>query len=222
MSNFLDSLQVELLFSLIIMFALGVFFVYAGKKFAVADPTVRPKGIVLVVETGVKAIYDYLASIMPKKFEKNYYPYFAMLFTYLLVANLSGLIGFDAPTSNYSITLALTFITFCLIQYNAIKKQGLRSYIWGAIWPPTNLLSILSPLISLSMRIFGNLLSGSILMYLVYQFTGYLSSFVINFNFLGPVIAPVLHCYFDIFSGLVQTLVFVTLSAILIMMENPD
>ena len=129
MSNFLDSLQVELIFSLIIMVVMAIFFIYAGKKFATADPTARPKGVVLVVETGVKMIYDYLKSIMPKKFEKNYYPYFAMLFAYLVIANLSGLLGFEAPTSNYSITLALTTITFCLIQFNAIKKQGLLSYI---------------------------------------------------------------------------------------------
>ena len=134
MSNFLDSLQVELIFSLIIMVVMAIFFIYAGKKFATADPTARPKGVVLVVETGVKMIYDYLKSIMPKKFEKNYYPYFAMLFAYLVIANLSGLLGFEAPTSNYSITLALTTITFCLIQFNAIKKQGLLSYIWGAVW----------------------------------------------------------------------------------------
>lgn len=49
-------------------------------------------------------------------------------------------------------------------------------------------------MISLSMRLFGNILSGSILMYLVYQLTGYISGLLINFNFLGPVIAPWLHC----------------------------
>ena len=54
MSNFLDSLQVELIFSLIIMVVMAIFFIYAGKKFATADPTARPKGVVLVVETGVK------------------------------------------------------------------------------------------------------------------------------------------------------------------------
>ena len=70
MSNFLDSLQVELIFSLIIMVVMAIFFIYAGKKFATADPTARPKGVVLVVETGVKMIYDYLKSIMPKKFEE--------------------------------------------------------------------------------------------------------------------------------------------------------
>ena len=53
MSNFLDSLQVELIFSLIIMVVMAIFFIYAGKKFATADPTARPKGVVLVVETGV-------------------------------------------------------------------------------------------------------------------------------------------------------------------------
>ena len=42
MSNFLDSLQVELIFSLIIMVVMAIFFIYAGKKFATADPTARP------------------------------------------------------------------------------------------------------------------------------------------------------------------------------------
>ena len=218
----MGEIQVELIFSLIISTVLAIFFIYAGKKVKAADPTARPKGVVLVVETGVNAIYNYMKSIMPKKFEKNYYPYFAMLFLWLIVANLSGLIGFEAPTSNFSITLALTIITFVLIQYNAIKKQGLLKFIWGKIMPPTELLSMISPLISLSMRLFGNILSGSILMYLVYSLTGWLSSFIIDFNFLGPIVAPILHAYFDIFAGCIQTLVFVTLSSILIMMENPD
>lgn len=215
-------IQAELIYSLIIMIELGIFFVYAGKKVALADPTTRPKGIVLVVETGVKIFDDYMKTLMPKKFAKNYYPYFAMVFCYLLVSNLSGLIGFEAPTSNFSITLTMTFITFMLIQYNALKKKGFFTYIWNVIWPPTNILSTISPLISISMRLFGNILSGSILMALVYQFTAWISFHVINFNFLGPIIAPVLHCYFDIFAGCIQTLVFVTLSSILVMMENED
>lgn len=215
-------IQAELIYSIIIMIGLGVFFVYAGKKFVLADPTARPKGIVLVVETGVKIFDDYMKTIMPKKFAKNYYPYFAMVFCYILISNLSSLIGFESPTSNFSITLTMTFITFVLIQYNALKKKGFFKYIWDVIWPPTNILSTISPLISISMRLFGNILSGSILMALVYQFTEWLSFHVINFNFLGPIIAPALHCYFDIFAGCIQTLVFVTLSSILIMMENSD
>lgn len=212
-------LQVELVFSLIIIAALCLFFIYAGKKVMAADPLAKPKGIVLVCETGIQVVYDYLKSIMPSQFEKSYYPYFAMLFVYLIVANLSGLLGFNAPTSNYSITLAMTLITFILIQYNAFKKKGGLTYLKELVWPPTNILSAVSPLISLSMRLFGNILSGTILMSLVYQFTGWLSGFILPFNILGPILAPVLHAYFDVFAGCIQTLVFVTLSSILISIE---
>ena len=222
MENIHIVIQPELVFSLIIMKILSIFFVLVGRKVKVADPTKRPKGVVLVCETGVKMIQDYMETLMPSKFSKNYYPYFAMMFIYIFISNISGLFGFEAPTSNYSITLAITIITFTLIQYNALKTKGVFTYIKDIIWPPTNILGTLAPLISLSMRLFGNIVAGSILLSLIYSFTGYLSQYVINFNFLGPVIAPIFHAYFDVFAGFIQTLVFVTLSSILISLEASE
>jgi F-type H+-transporting ATPase subunit a len=215
-------IQAELVSSLIITICLAVFFIWAGKKFREADPLEKPHGIILLVEILIKWLYDYFKSIMPKKFEKNYYPYFAMLFIWLLVANLSGLLGFEAPTSSWSVTSALTLVTFTLIQINSIKHNGIGAYLKSNLIPPTNLFGTISPLISISMRIFCNVLSGSFIMALIYQFTSFLSYKVIPFNFLGPVLAPLLHAYFDIFSGVIQALVFVTLSTILISIENPD
>ena len=212
-------IQKELIFSLIIMGCLSLSFIYIGLKFKKADPLQKPKGILLVVETLVDMVGKYMHSIMPSQYEKNYYPYFAMMFVYLVFSNVSGLLGFEAPTSNYSITLSITLITFTLIQFNAIRTKGGLTYLKDLVWPPTNILGTIAPLISLSMRLFGNILSGSILMSLVYAFTGYLSSFVMSFNFLGPVIAPILHVYFDVFAGCIQTLVFITLSSILIALE---
>ena len=222
MENIHIVIQPELVFSLIIMTILSIFFVLVGRKVKVADPTKRPKGVVLVCETGVKMIQDYMETLMPSKFSKKYYPYFAMMFIYIFISNISGLFGFEAPTSNYSITLAITIITFTLIQYNALKTKGVFTYIKDIIWPPTNILGTLAPLISLSMRLFGNIVAGSILLSLIYSFTGYLSQYVINFNFLGPVIAPIFHAYFDVFAGFIQTLVFVTLSSILISLEASE
>lgn len=222
MGNIHIVIQPELVFSLIIMTILSIFFVLVGRKVKVADPTKRPKGVVLVCETGVKMIQDYMETLMPSKFSKNYYPYFAMMFIYIFISNISGLFGFEAPTSNYSITLAITIITFTLIQYNALKTKGVFTYIKDIIWPPTNILGTLAPLISLSMRLFGNIVAGSILLSLIYSFTGYLSQYVINFNFLGPVIAPIFHAYFDVFAGFIQTLVFVTLSSILFSLEASE
>ena len=222
MENIHIVIQPELVFSLIIMTILSIFFVLVGRKVKFADTTKRPKGVVLVCETGVKMIQDYMETLMPSKFSKNYYPYFAMMFIYIFISNISGLFGFEAPTSNYSITLAITIITFTLIQYNALKTKGVFTYIKDIIWPPTNILGTLAPLISLSMRLFGNIVAGSILLSLIYSFTGYLSQYVINFNFLGPVIAPIFHAYFDVFAGFIQTLVFVTLSSILISLEASE
>jgi len=215
-------LQSELISSIAVMIVMAIFFWYAGRKVKEADPMKKPKGVVLIVEIYAKFIYDYLRSLMPKKYEKNYYPYFAYLFLFLILSNIWGLTGFDAPTSCYSITLAMGLITFGLIQWNAIQYQGLGPYIKGKLIPPTELLGMVSPLISLSMRLFCNILSGSFIMSLVYQFTSYLSNHLIPFNFLGPILAPVLHCYFDLFSGVIQALVFLTLSTILISIENPD
>jgi len=212
----------ELVSSLVVMTILCVVFIVAGNKVKKADPTARPKGIVLGMEIIIKTLYDYIKNLMPQKFEKNYYPYFAMLFIYLVCSNLWGLTGFEAPTTNYSITLAMATITFCLIQLNSIKANGIFAFLKDKLIPPTNLLGMVSPLLSLSMRIFCNLLSGSFIMSLFYSATNMLSSKVIPFNFLGAAIAPVLHMYFDVFSGVIQALVFMTLSSILIAIENPD
>ena len=222
-------IQPELIFSLIIMIGLSIAFIIIGNKFKQADPLEKPKGIILVCETGIEMVYNYLSSIMPgpARFERNYYPYFALLFVYIFLSNISGLIGFDAPTSNLSITLSLGLVTVTLIQFNALKTKGGFAYVKDLIIPPTNLLGAISPLISLSMRLFGNILAGSVLMSLIYGFTGYLSTLVFNllsigfieFNFIGPFIASILHCYFDVFAGFIQTFVFVTLSSILISIE---
>lgn len=212
-------IQTELIFSLIIMGALCIFFIYAGNKIKAADPLQKPKGVVLVCETGVEMIHKYMKTIMPSNFEKNYYPYFAMIFLFLVISNWSGLLGFTPPTSSYSITLAITLVTFLLIQYQAIKKKGGFTYIKDMIWPPTNIFGVFAPLISLSMRLFGNILSGSIIMSLVYSFTAYLSGLLIPIDFIGPFFGGLLHVYFDIFSGAIQTVVFVTLSSIFIAME---
>lgn len=215
------TIQPELIFSLIIMTGLSIAFIVIGNKFKKADPLEKPKGIVLVAQTGIEIVYNFLSSVMPgpARFQRNYYPYFAMLFVYVFLSNISGLFGFDAPTSNLSITLSLGLITVTLIQYNAIRTKGGLTYIKDLLIPPTNILSAVSPLISLSMRLFGNILAGSILMSLVYSFTGFLSSFIMDFNFIGPILASVLHMYFDVFAGFIQTLIFVTLSSILISLE---
>ena len=77
------------------------------------------------------------------------------------------------------------------------------------------------------MRLFGNILSGSILMSLVYTATGLASDILLSwtglsFNIVGIIIAPILHCYFDVFSGCIQMYIFVSLTMAFVNSELGD
>ena len=217
------TIQPELISSLIITTFLCILFVYCGIKIRQADPLEKPKGVVLILEICVGICQDFFYTIYPtEKMKKNLTPYFTVVAIFIFLSNISGLFCLESPTSNFSITLTLALVTFTMIQVTAYKTKGLLTYIWNLIWLPTNLLSALAPLISLSMRLFGNIVSGSVLMSLIYAATGYLGSLVfsfIPFNFLGPIITPVLHAYFDVFAGFIQTFIFVTLSSVYISLE---
>ena len=217
-------IQPEIVSSLIITTFFCLLFVYLGGQIKKADPLKKPTGAVLMVETVVNILQNYFRTIFPnQRLDKKLTPYFSCLALYIFVSNVSGLICLESPTSNFSITLTLSLITFSLIQMTAARKKGLGLYVKELVWPPPNILSAVSPLIALSMRLCGNIVSGGVLMSLLYATTNLLSEWIfgfIPFNVVAPVIAPVLHGYFDIFAGFIQTFIFVTLSSIFISLEE--
>jgi F-type H+-transporting ATPase subunit a len=130
-------------------------------------------------------------------------------------------------------TFVIVLMSFVMIHYTALKTNGWK-YFKRFIEPfpiflPINLISVWAPLVSMSFRIFGNILSGIILMTLVYGLMGFLSSAVFSFLptgfnsiFFAPFVTPWLHLYFDLFSAFIQTLVFISLSMLLIAQEGPS
>ncbi len=217
------TIQPEIVSSLIITVLLCILFVFLGAQIKKADPLKTPNKLVTAVEYVLGMFQNFFDSIFPNvKLRKRLTPYFSCLAVFIFLSNISGLFCLESPTSNFSITLSLGLITFTLTQMTAWKTKGTFKYIKELIWPPTNILSALAPLISLSMRLFGNIVSGSILMSLVYMATGYLSGLIFSFipiNIVAPFITPVLHAYFDLFAGFLQTFIFVTLSSVYIAME---
>ena len=87
-----------------------------------------------------------------------------------------------------------------------------------------------APLLSLALRLFGNALAGFTLMGIVYYYLGEASSFIFGALIPGeaasiilpPIITPVLHLYFDVFSGVIQTLIFCMLTMIFVAQEDPE
>lgn len=143
----------------------------------------------------------------------TYIPYIGSLIIYLLVLNLLGLVGVKPPTQNLSVTIALALGTFIVIQYTAIKRNGPLGYLKGYGEPylamlPLNVMERIILPVSLSLRLFGNMLAATILLELLYEALGAIGPIAQ----LGlPIIA---HGYFDVFDGTIQMLVFTMLTMI--------
>lgn len=168
-----------------------------------------------IAELLVTAMNNMVESTMGKK-NMSFAPYMLTLIVYLAFANTVGLIGMRPPTADLNMTLALSILTFILTQFFAIKSKGIGTYLKGYIEPfpfllPMNILGELANPVSLGFRLFGNLLGGTIIMSLLYAGLT---------NVMGiPLVIPIFaHAYFDIFSGLLQSYIFIMLSMVFIAM----
>jgi len=161
-----------------------------------------------VIEMFVKAINGVVRENMGEKY-LGFVPYIGALVLFLLCMNLTGLFGFEPPTKEYSITLGMALITFVIIQAYAIKKLGILHYFIGYSKPspillPINIMERIMLPVSLSFRLFGNILAGAVIIEMVYKAMG-------HFALALPI--P-LHAYFDLFDGSIQMVIFVMLSMV--------
>lgn len=221
--------QPEVFFIVVLTILICIFFVMCSRAIKKMDYLEKPHGLGHIAIMLVDTIDNMVASNTNAAKAKTLAPYIGVLAIYLLVSNLMGLLALDSPTGNYSVTLALAIISVILREYECLKTNGVKNYFHALIEPFApfiipNLFGKIAPLISMSLRLFGNILSGTIIMSLVYTFTGWLSSLIPvigGFDFIGPILAPVLHAYFDVFSGCIQMFIFITLTQVYIGNELP-
>lgn len=194
------------------------------------DPLSKPTGIVLLFMMAVDFISGVVnGAIKDKKIADKLVPYFLTVILYVFMSNIAGLFSIECPTSNYSVTLTLAALTCLLIEVCSFKAKGTKKYLKGWVEPFApfllmNIVSKLATLLSLSLRLFGNILAGSILMSVVYQLFASVSAMIPvvgKFNIIAVIIAPALHFYFDLFSGVMQAYLFTNLSANFIGNELP-
>lgn len=214
--DFYMNLSSSIKSTIFITIVLVIVILIISKKLDKYKYTDKPTGIIVILEWLIGGINDMCKTIIGRPYRKIA-PYVTTLAIFLFVANISGLLGLTPPTASVSCTLTLGIMTFTVIQMTGIKYQGLGSYLKGYIDPnpiflPINLIGEIATPFSLGLRLFGNILSGSVIMALIYSVLG----------FGAIAVAPVLHCYFDIFSGFIQTLVFCTLTTMFVAGKLPD
>jgi F-type H+-transporting ATPase subunit a len=176
---------------------------------------------------------------LPSKALGRWFPYVASLFLFILVVNLIGFIplpltgetwhhipvfGIYAATSSLSVTLALAALTFVFTHVEGIRWNGPTRYFksWIPDAPkallflivPLEILGQIMRLISLSVRLFANMLAGHIL---ILTFIGLM--FILETVLLAPLVIPVAAAFY-LFEVVIvvgiQAFIFATLSAIYI------
>lgn len=197
----------------IICIGLIIFGFVARAKLKVVDG--KPGKFQNVVELIVEMLDGMVHGSMGKN-GMPYRNYIGTLFIFLLISNISGLLGLRPPTADYGVTFPLGVITFFLIQTNNIRfnKFGAFTDLFKPL-PflfPINLIGEIAVPFSLSLRLFGNVLSGTVIMALLY---GLLSNIAIAWP-------GFLHIYFDIFSGAIQTYVFCMLTMVFVNDKMPQ
>lgn len=221
--------------SSLICIGVGFFVVRGGLK-------MRPTGAQNIVEIAYDFAETQIArATLPTKVFNRYFPYVATLFLFIAINNLISFIplpggehkalfgipdlGLYAATANINVTLALTICTFLIYNYEGIRAHGvggyLKTFVPGGDLNPLmkgiifclELLSNVLRLVSLSVRLFANLLAGHLLIIMAAGFA------ILLGNWVGLIAIPFgLFFYFFewvLIAGL-QAFIFAMLSGIYI------
>ena len=164
----------------------------------------KPSKIQLVLEMAVDGIQVFTEGRVEKWASVSLAPYIFTVALFIVLNGILELFGLRAAMTDINTTIALAVITFVLIQAYALKKKGLKGRIQHYkpyYIAPVKLVTDLAVPVSLSCRLFGNILGGMIVMELIYSIV-----------YTKWVVPAFLSIYFTLFHTLIQALIFVTLS----------
>ena len=222
----------EVISSLLCMLIIVILSIVIAIKAHFANPLKKPKGILLLAEIGVN-YFDNFTKDLTGSALPNFGGFIMGVAAYLFLAFIFGLTGLPSPVTYMAVPLSLGLTTFLLIHLISARytKWGyFKRYVDPLpVFLPVNLLSMWAPLLSLTLRLFGNAIAGWALLTIVEFSLRDLSASLFSFIqsdwnqvFLAPIPLAILHAYFDLFSGLIQTIVFISLTAIFIGQEIPE
>jgi F-type H+-transporting ATPase subunit a len=166
----------------------------------------EPTGVQNLLEVIVGGLNDFIEDIMGPE-GKHYLALIGSLFLFILVCNLQGLFpGFDSPTANINTTLALALVAFTATHYIGLKRHGIGyiKHFMGPMWGlaplmlPIELISHFARVMSLTFRLFGNMVAKHKLLLVL--------------ALLAPYIAPVPILGLGLLVAFVQALVFTLLT----------
>ena len=184
-----------------------------GRKVAKLQLNEVPTGFTLVLVTLVEMINNNQRDFF-KKHWRRFTPLLFTIFLYLSLANTASLVGLTAPLSNFAVAIGFSLFAFLSIQISALiikKPRNRMKDLMDPHWAfrPINLIGEVSTPFAMGLRLFGNLISGSVIALFIYAVLQEMGIW-----WLGIVFGPFLHAIFDIFFGVVQAYVYYMLLSI--------
>jgi len=222
---------------------LTVLVVIVIARWAVRKRAMIPGRAQSAVEIVVEGLRNFFVSILGEKHGPRYVPFLLGLFFFILFNNWMGLVPFMKPATNaFQTNIVLGICVFLYVQYTGIRYNGPKNYILHLMGNPQGvimwllapfllLLEVISELvkpISLSLRLFGNILGEDILLGVFVTLGISLAAlFLEPLGILGgdhPIIGIPLHLPFLFLATLtsfIQALIFALLSCVYILLMLP-
>lgn len=164
----------------------------------------RWQNLLEIVVTGIMNQIEDVGLHQPRK----YLGFLGTLFLFVAAASLFTIIpGYEPPTGSLSTTAALALCVFVAVPFFGIEELGLGNYLKSYLEPtfimlPFNIISEISRTLALAVRLFGNMMSGAMIIGILLMIT--------------PLIFPVIMTMLGLLTGMVQAYIFSILAAVYI------
>ena len=181
--------------------------------FATKNRRLVPGPLQTIGELFVFQFYSLTEDALGEKMAKTYGPLIIALFMFLLTCNWIGMFPhMHEPTNDLNTPLSLGIMGFFIAHYAGIRAKGVKGYVKDYFEPiffmaPLNIIGELSKVISISFRLFGNIMGGTIII------------LVVSHLVFSLVLPPLLNMFFVIFIGAIQAFVFTMLTLVYIAVQ---
>jgi F-type H+-transporting ATPase subunit a len=186
--------------ALIVVMILGARLI--TRKLKVEGPISRWQGFLEIVVTTIRRQIEEVGLRRPEK----YLGFIGALFLFIAVSNLCAILpGYEPPTGSLSTTSALALAVFVAVPLFGIEEQGFRGYLKSYLQPtflmlPFNIISEISRTFALAIRLFGNIMSGTMIVGILLTIT--------------PLFFPIMMNLLGLLTGMVQAYIFSILATV--------
>jgi len=193
-----------IVFTWVLMLALVIGSKLVTRNLSTDLKRARWQNLLEIIVTSIEKQIDDVGLRDPQK----YISFLGTIFLFIAFANLCTVIpGYEPPTSSLSTTAALALCVFVAVPLFGIEDQGMGGYLRSYVEPtvimlPFNIISELSRTLALAVRLFGNMMSGTMILAILLTIT--------------PFIFPIVMTALGLLTGMVQAYIFSILAAVYI------